>query len=569
MQSKNAELERLESEKQNTLNVFSILKEQTLRTLRAQSLQCVEDMENAKARITSLKDEITLLHEEGQRLENDIRQIGESNRLLKGDLKRYADYESLSNTDDSLSAQLKQNFADTIAAIKNKETELNKIASYNFVKRNRVMNELSELKSSLTLSVNEFLSSATKAFENQLYHIEERKRYISNEISQKNRRIVSIKESLVETHTKEKAFNSCIELIDSVITIKGSLSITFYLYCKPLTEGYELQAANLKKTSTKIDEAIRAIEDLKTELEQKKALLPSERDEAYLDECRSSLGKLEFGAIMKKVYFNNLLKKYKQYGQKYSGNNYRHKLYLRLLFANLYYPKTRGLNERFINIDEAQDLSVAEYKLMRAVLGGNCFFNLYGDINQAVYSYKGVEDWEDIADVTGGNIFVLNENYRNTIQVTEYCNSQFGADVYPIGIAGPPVGEKSLHDAVAWILDIKKQNPSYRTAIIHRHGIKDIQSRLHTVLLGQNISWDKVDDRKLSVISVEAAKGLEFDAVVVISDHMSINERYISYTRTLEQLTVVHEKFSPELMDETVDGVESEFADESRLIDNE
>ena len=88
-------------------------------------------------------------------------------------------------------------------------------------------------------------------------------------------------------------------------------------------------------------------------------------------------------------------------------------------------------------------------------------------------------------------------------------------------------------------------------------------------MLGQNISWDKVDDRKLSVISVEAAKGLEFDAVVVISDHMSINERYISYTRTLEQLTVVHEKFSPELMDETVDGVESEFADESRLIDNE
>ena len=42
--------------------------------------------------------------------------------------------------------------------------------------------------------------------------------------------------------------------------------------------------------------------------------------------------------------------------------------------------------DTFLNIDEAQDISIAEYHLLRMVLGDKCVFNLYGDINQSVYS---------------------------------------------------------------------------------------------------------------------------------------------------------------------------------------
>ena len=49
-------------------------------------------------------------------------------------------------------------------------------------------------------------------------------------------------------------------------------------------------------------------------------------------------------------------------------------------------------------------------------------------------------------------------------------------------------------------------------------------------------------------MSVEMAKGLEFETVVVMSDQVSENEKYISYTRVTNQLLVVRDTFSDEIM---------------------
>ena len=68
----------------------------------------------------------------------------------------------------------------------------------------------------------------------------------------------------------------------------------------------------------------------------------------------------------------------------------------------IFYKNVTKRLDTFLNIDEAQDLSVAEYKLLRLILGSRCVFNLYGDINQLVYSYKGITDWEELSEITGG-----------------------------------------------------------------------------------------------------------------------------------------------------------------------
>jgi hypothetical protein len=79
-------------------------------------------------------------------------------------------------------------------------------------------------------------------------------------------------------------------------------------------------------------------------------------------------------------------------------------------------------------------------------------------------------------------------------------------------------------------------------------------------LAEQDVSWYSVDDKKLSVLSVETAKGLEFEAVVAIVDQMSNNEKYISYTRALEHLAVVRDKFSDELdIDDSAEDIDEEF----------
>ena len=115
-------------------------------------------------------------------------------------------------------------------------------------------------------------------------------------------------------------------------------------------------------------------------------------------------------------------------------------------------------------------------------------------------------------------------------------------------------------DYSMWILKLKKQNPEYRVAILYRHGLKAVQDLLHALLENQDVSWYAVDEKKLSVVSVETAKGLEFEAVVAIVDRMSSNEKYISYTRALDRLSVVRDKFSADLVsDEGVEGIDDEF----------
>ena len=51
---------------------------------------------------------------------------------------------------------------------------------------------------------------------------------------------------------------------------------------------------------------------------------------------------------------------------------------------------------------------------------------------------------------------------------------------------------------------------------------------LHRLLDPEIMSWNKVQAGKISILSATSAKGLEFD-----------NEKYIAYTRAVEQLIIV------------------------------
>ena len=169
---------------------------------------------------------------------------------------------------------------------------------------------------------------------------------------------------------------------------------------------------------------------------------------------------------------------------------------------------------------------------------------MYGDINQAVVPEKSISDWEELKEVIGDKIFVLNENYRNTLQITEYCNDKFGAEIYPIGIKGEPVREMDLEQAMAWIAGIKKANGNYRTAVITASKSIDkdaeaVQAAVNKNFSNAEVSWHTVNDAKVSVLTVEEAKGLEFEAVVALRAGMEINEEYIAYTRALDHLCIV------------------------------
>jgi superfamily I DNA/RNA helicase len=164
--------------------------------------------------------------------------------------------------------------------------------------------------------------------------------------------------------------------------------------------------------------------------------------------------------------------------------------------------------ESFVCIDEAQDLAVTEYKLLRNILGKQCVFNLYGDFNQLVYRYKGVRNWVDISDCISDKVYFLNENYRNSTQITNYCNDAFESDVIAIGISGDDVVETTLDVAVSHMLEQKKNKASIRAAIVYKKGVIGLEEIVRKQIPESLLSFNELDTHKISVITAEMAKGL-------------------------------------------------------------
>ena len=99
--------------------------------------------------------------------------------------------------------------------------------------------------------------------------------------------------------------------------------------------------------------------------------------------------------------------------------------------------------------------------------------------------------------------------------------------------------ELSLDEALRELIRLKKQNPSYRCAVLFRYGNKKVTDELRKMLKNAQVSWLKAEDSQISALSVELAKGLEFDAVVAVTDLMTEEEKYVAFTRALDHLMVV------------------------------
>ncbi|MDY3739639.1 MAG: AAA family ATPase [Selenomonadaceae bacterium] len=233
-------------------------------------------------------------------------------------------------------------------------------------------------------------------------------------------------------------------------------------------------------------------------------------------------------------FLMNIRNAYKEYNTLYTTLNYRFKLYFRLLFYNLYYDKS-FIVDRFVYIDEAQDISVVEYRLLRKILGNDCVFNLYGDTRQLIYDYKGIRDWSVLSDVVTHNIYYLKENYRNTNQITEFCNHKFNCNITSIGIDGHPVETTDFSSALMTMKLYRKQHPDARCAIICKD-INKVGKAVSEVF--NDISLGKLVKGRIVVLGTEQAKGMEFEVVIVVENGMNENEKYVSCTRALESLII-------------------------------
>lgn len=220
------------------------------------------------------------------------------------------------------------------------------------------------------------------------------------------------------------------------------------------------------------------------------------------------------------------------------GRLHRYDLYAQLYFAMKHFGNNSRVH-RFICVDEGQDLAINEYRLLAELNGHSVVFNVFGDTNQLIKPGRGIKDWNVIKDEFRADQYTLNENYRNTNQITRFCNDNFNMDMLQTGVDGAKVREitiKELNDELSNI-----NITSERIAILIPRNIQKA-TFINDELVGSNVKSkisDDITNGKIALMYVDEVKGIEFDKVFVIPDHMGRNEKYIAFTRALSELIIV------------------------------
>jgi DNA helicase IV len=250
--------------------------------------------------------------------------------------------------------------------------------------------------------------------------------------------------------------------------------------------------------------------------------------------------------------FENATREYRESNNvKVARGLHRYDLYAQILFCMRFFNKTVG-TLKYICVDEAQDMSFNEYKMIYDVNNKDVIFNIFGDTNQLLKPGRGISNWSDLKDYFHMKEFSLNENYRNTNQITRFCNNSFGMNVYQTGVDGAKVKEIARRDLEKELSELKLGDE--RVAILVPRRVKK-SGYLETSILPSEIRraiGNKIENGAISLMYVDEVKGIEFDRVYVVPNKMTKNEKYIAYTRALSNLIVV--------VDENVDKSTKESA---------
>lgn len=245
------------------------------------------------------------------------------------------------------------------------------------------------------------------------------------------------------------------------------------------------------------------------------------RGEGYL----VHIGRCENTVDVARFFFREIIKKAKQkYGVTTKKLCKADPYALCLVLSKLGFDLSPKFS--FVFVDEAQDISPAEYGILRCVNPNACF-NLFGDLKQNITGYRGISDWAQL----GYDLYTLNLNYRNTNQIVEYVSGKLNIDMQAIGLSGEGVAVISPRGIGRYLADKK----GLRAVITSEANLEAYTRKAYNVVR----QTGRVSKSKINVMTVYESKGLEFTAVAVVDGDMTDNERYIAYTRALKELAVV------------------------------
>lgn len=219
--------------------------------------------------------------------------------------------------------------------------------------------------------------------------------------------------------------------------------------------------------------------------------------------------------------------------------------------------------ERFdhVVIDEAQDFSPLQIEVVKRYCPSQSI-TILGDLGQSIHTDQGITTWGSFLDLFTDDVrayFQLDVSYRSTTEIIQFANAVLARfpgflQAKPVFRSGRPVEVEAVPRSQRFTAAVRRvkemQREAHTIAVICRR-MSEVAA-FHEALQAAGIEAQRIEGDEshyrggVSVLPVYLAKGLEFDAVLLVDvdeasyDNSPFSGRllYVASTRALHQLRV-------------------------------
>ncbi|WP_138417899.1 RNA polymerase recycling motor HelD [Aquibacillus sediminis] len=235
-----------------------------------------------------------------------------------------------------------------------------------------------------------------------------------------------------------------------------------------------------------------------------------------------------------------------------------------LLYLHTYLFGIRDdLKMKNIVIDEGQDYSLFQIRALSKATGTQ-LFTILGDLSQGIHAYRGTNNWESIKRdaLPKANYLTLQKSYRTTIEIMDLANTLLKNLHTKLPTAEPVVrhGDKPSYyqtetkeQTITYIEEVltKLDKENYSSIAIIGKTEKECTWIMNALKKQKSIDIQMLDendeiDSKVVVVPSYLAKGLEFDAVLIVSydeefeqTEIDLKLLYVAMTRGMHSLTLI------------------------------
>ena len=229
------------------------------------------------------------------------------------------------------------------------------------------------------------------------------------------------------------------------------------------------------------------------------------------------------------------------------------------LFGNEKFKKYRQ-----VVVDEAQDFGKFTFYMLKLLIS-NATFSVFGDVAQGIYSYKSIDDFNEILEdvFKEAEYIKLKKSYRTSIEIMNEANKiskEIGLDeaLPVIRSAGPVIKSKvNKLDKENYIINqVKKyKEAGFKSiAIIYKNQkeLVNMNKKLKENSIESEIIYKDQEkyDGGICLLTSYLSKGLEFDVVIIAdaqddiykyNNKLDMKLLYVSMTRALHKLELVYD----------------------------